>query len=215
MRRIITNNRIFTIAICMSIVIGGLFGWISLSTQKVEADGGPYSESYQINLKTRNTTDTWVSIGYSVEDINWTINETEVCSVTIKLNKTDDMEKIIIHKVWVNVYSDFNFTTYKYDNFEKVMEIEPGDELYLVGDRKEYDFDITITNASDKLGLAAHVDITVTKPKLIEDDGSSSDDEGGKDEDNILNTSLFIGILVLAVVVVLVLMGLFLRKSKP
>jgi heme/copper-type cytochrome/quinol oxidase subunit 2 len=237
-----TNNRKYTIAICVSLVVGGLFGWTSLSKLKVEADGDPYSESYQINLKTWNTTDTWVIIEYSVEDANWTINETEVCSVTVEINKTDDVEKIIIHKVWVNLYSKYNYTTYNYDDFEKVKEIAPGDELYVVGDKEKYDFDITTTNVSDKLGLAALVDITLidihgevniiqirpfpssghpstidistTKSKEIEDDGSISDDVDN-DEDNILNITLFIGIIVLLVVVVLVFMGLFLRKSKP
>jgi hypothetical protein len=151
------NNKIFSIGTIFLLSFIAISSAIFISSNSISADNYPYASKYSINVQTWDYSKTWIDVTTSIKSQDWISNHTQECSVTITLNQSDHVERIVIHEVWITIYSEYDESREIYSESKIVSNILTYDELFLEGDKKEYSFKISIDEEHDRLGIAGHV----------------------------------------------------------
>jgi hypothetical protein len=139
----------------------GTFGVIFIPSNETVADEYKFTSEYTINPKSWNSSQTKINIITGIRTLDWISNISQKCSVTVILNQSDNVQKIIIHEVWITIYGIYNETRDTYSGGQVAADIQTNDELYKEGDLKEYTFSFAIAGEHERFAIVGHVDLTM------------------------------------------------------
>jgi hypothetical protein len=100
----------------------------------------------------------------------WPVDMPQKCSVTVSIDSINDLtQKVIINRVWVEVWTDWDDDQIDYKKKFVIWEKKLNQELFKAGDSKTFKTELSMDKDYGKFGLVGRIDITV-----IDKDGSEN-----------------------------------------
>jgi hypothetical protein len=224
-------NRIgtFYIRVMATDTLGKTSNW-SFPLKVTVIDSDPYSTYYILHDLYYNSI--MLNVTTTVKSLNWHANEIGQGSITVSVIWGDfsesNNEKIVINRAYIILYTNYNYTTYRYDTSEEIFSINLDDEIQNIDDEFRYEFEIGIDEISNKTGLVGFIEITTIDNWgreishedvfYLENPPPTIDISVSRSEDLMARVSnlwwLIFLIIIVALISIAVLVGVIKRKSN-